>query len=74
MNQRLYIRDRKIHAAAPGKKLATLIEESDMLNAKSSDSLFRDWQWVSPVNCFASRFVLNLESGSVDVHDVLGRH
>ena len=47
MNQRLYIRDRKIYAAAPGKKLATLIEESDMLNAKSSDSLFRDWQWVS---------------------------
>ena len=26
-----------------------------MLNAKSNDSLFRDWQWVSPVNYFASR-------------------
>lgn len=26
-----------------------------MLKAKSSDSFFRDWQWGSPVNCFASR-------------------
>ena len=31
------------------------MEESDMLKANASVSLLRAWQWVRPVNCFASR-------------------
>ncbi len=37
------------------KALARLTEERDALKAKERAALLRDWQCVSPVNCFASR-------------------
>ena len=37
------------------KALARLTEERDALKAKEKAALLRDWQCVSPVNCFASR-------------------
>ena len=75
MNQRLYIRDRKMHAAAPGKKPRHVDRREWHIERKVQ---WFPLPWLAmgepgKLLCIAVK-ILNLESASVDVHDVLGRH